>query len=140
MKLSFDQQAAHRPASPTGSRQEAQSCGSATSTASPKAARSAPATRPKRPARACVVVAPASMQERYRSGASASTSLSLRPSKQAPERLKRPIEDSDEVQSAQPQAQLSVGPMYGPHAPPPPFRGRERAEFAARLCVNLTGT
>ena len=59
MKESFDQQAAHRPWSPTGSRQAGQSGGSATSTAWRNAARSAAprrAKRAKRPVRASPVV------------------------------------------------------------------------------------
>src|SRR6266852_4973177 len=48
MKESLDQQAGHRPAPWTGSRQVGQSCGSATSTTSPKLARKAPLSRAKR--------------------------------------------------------------------------------------------
>src|ERR1700730_6080846 len=48
MNESFDQQAAHKPAPSTGSRQAAHSCGSATSTTSPSVARSAAATRAQR--------------------------------------------------------------------------------------------
>src|SRR5262249_7466777 len=48
MKESLDQQAGHRPAPWTGSRQVAQSCGSATSTTSPKLARKALFSRAKR--------------------------------------------------------------------------------------------
>src|SRR5437762_13980667 len=48
MKASFDQHGAHSPSPPTGSRQAAQSCGKATSTASPKAERKAPASRARR--------------------------------------------------------------------------------------------
>src|SRR5215208_2847949 len=55
MKESLDQQPGHSPLLATASRQAAQSGGSPTFTASPKAARNAPATRPKRPARSTVV-------------------------------------------------------------------------------------
>lgn len=48
MKESLDQQAEHRPAPWTGSRQVGQSCGSATSTTSPKLARKALLSRAKR--------------------------------------------------------------------------------------------
>src|SRR6266404_4376771 len=48
MKESLDQQAGHRPAPWTGSRQVGQSCGSATSTTSPKLARTALLSRAKR--------------------------------------------------------------------------------------------
>src|SRR6516162_4177531 len=48
MKESLDQQAGHRPAPWTGSRQVGQSCGSATSTTSPKLARKALLSRAKR--------------------------------------------------------------------------------------------
>src|SRR5262249_23252318 len=48
MNESFDQQAAHRPAPSTGSRQAAHSCGSATSTTSRSVARAAAATRAQR--------------------------------------------------------------------------------------------
>jgi hypothetical protein len=63
MNESFDQQAAQTPASPTGSRQEAQSCGSATSTTRPKVARSAPAMRASRVGRVPVVASSVSMPE-----------------------------------------------------------------------------
>ena len=48
MKESLDQQAEHRPAPWTGSRQVGQSCGSATSATSPKLARKALLSRAKR--------------------------------------------------------------------------------------------
>src|SRR6266581_6074019 len=48
MKESLDQQAGHRPAPSTGSRQVGQSCGNATSSTSPKLARKAPLSRAKR--------------------------------------------------------------------------------------------
>src|SRR5246127_3648537 len=48
MKESLDQQAGHRPAPSTGVRQVGQSCGSATSTTSPKLARKALLSRAKR--------------------------------------------------------------------------------------------
>ena len=48
MKESLDQQAGHRPAPWTGSRQVGQSCGSATSATSPKLARKALLSRAKR--------------------------------------------------------------------------------------------
>src|SRR2546425_7532036 len=66
MKESFDQQRAHSPSPPTGSRHAGQSCGSATSTASPKVARNALVNRPKRRDRASVVVISACMPKRYR--------------------------------------------------------------------------
>ena len=56
MKESFDQQAAHSPSPATGSRQAAQSCGSATPSASPKTVRAAPVRRANRPLRASVAV------------------------------------------------------------------------------------
>src|SRR5262245_28590841 len=61
MNESFDQQAAHTPASPTGSRQEAQSCGSAMSTTSPKVARNVPAMRASRVGRVGAVPSPVSI-------------------------------------------------------------------------------
>jgi hypothetical protein len=64
MNDSFAQQAAHTPASPTGSRQDAQSCGSATSTTRPNAARNAPAIRRRRVGRVSAVVSPVPMQQR----------------------------------------------------------------------------
>src|SRR5438067_1914028 len=66
MKASFDQQSAHRPASPTGARQAAQSCGSAASKARPKEARNAPARRAERLDRVSAAVKSPSMQGRYR--------------------------------------------------------------------------
>ena len=48
MKASLDQQAGHSPAPSTGSRQVGQSCGSATSTTSPKLARKTLLSRAKR--------------------------------------------------------------------------------------------
>jgi hypothetical protein len=48
MNESLDQHAGHRPAPSTGSRQVAQSWGSATSTISPSAVRNAPVTRANR--------------------------------------------------------------------------------------------
>src|SRR5258708_6834646 len=50
MKESFPQQAEHRPGPSTGSRQAAQSCGSATSAATRTVARSTAPRRPHRPA------------------------------------------------------------------------------------------
>src|SRR5215475_7690443 len=73
MNESFDQQAGHKPSPPTGSRQAAQSLGSATSTASPNADRSAPATRPKRRGGASAAAVSPCMSGRYRARPSPST-------------------------------------------------------------------
>src|SRR5436309_13698579 len=72
MKQSRDQQAGHRPAPSTGSRQEGQSWGSATSVASLNVARSAVVSRANRVVPAATVAilqsdSPA-MDERYRFG------------------------------------------------------------------------
>src|SRR5258708_37863650 len=56
MKESLDQQAAHNPSPSTGSRQAAQSCGSATPSATPKKLRAAPRRRDNRPGRASAAV------------------------------------------------------------------------------------
>src|SRR4051794_26547285 len=63
MKDSFDQHPGHNPTLPTASRQAGQSGGSATLAARPKAVRTASATRPRRPGRACGVVASTCMAE-----------------------------------------------------------------------------
>src|SRR5260370_124505 len=51
MKESRDQQAPHKPSPSTGSRQAAQSCGSATPSATPNTARAAPVRRAHPPVR-----------------------------------------------------------------------------------------
>src|SRR5437867_3818288 len=60
----LDQQAGQRPSLPTGSRQEAQSCGSATSTARPKTARMATMRRASRRGDASRSVTPSAMARR----------------------------------------------------------------------------
>ena len=69
MKASFDQQAAHSHSAATGSRQAAQSCGSATPSASPKMERAAPVRRAHRPVRAAAAVTSVVMSKRYRPAA-----------------------------------------------------------------------
>src|SRR5262245_10261049 len=76
MKESFDQHAGQRPSLPTGSRQEAQSCGSPTSTATRKTARTPLARRASRLG-GVVASAASRMMEPYRGSAMLSTQEDL---------------------------------------------------------------